>query len=67
MPSSSKAQHRYACGVASGSIKGDMPKEVAREFCHADKGRVKAMPERLGDLRGKKKEGTTWSRHRPKQ
>lgn len=65
MPAQSKAQHRLMAASCRGESDA-VPKSTACEFMHADKGKVKAMPERMGDLRGKKKEGSGWSKYRPR-
>lgn len=46
MPSKSKAQHRLMEAACHGTAKTNVPKDVACEYSHADKGRTKNLPER---------------------
>jgi hypothetical protein len=57
MPSQSKSQHRLMAMSCEGN--GPVPRKTACEFMHADKGKVKDMPEKLSDL--KKKKGSRWA------
>lgn len=55
MPSKSKAQHRFMEAVAHGSLKkkGLSPAKAA-EWANADKGKVKALPEKAKGRTGGK-------------
>jgi hypothetical protein len=55
MPSTSKSQRRLMAASCTGQSDA-VPKDVACEFMHSDKDKVKDMPERLGQFSGRKKE-----------
>ena len=61
MPSVSKAQHRFMEAAAHDpkfAASHGISQSTASEFAHADKGRVKAMPERKATAKKRKPFGS---------
>lgn len=59
MPSVSKAQHRLMAASCKGASDA-VPRKVACEWMHEDKGRVKELPTKLSDYNGRKKKKSKW-------